>query len=123
MTTILVGRQPIAGRSSSSIDEKKPDFGSLASEKVVDQVPPLGAPTEQTTSIWSLRKQTHRDLDAIATQPSVFDDPVTLKAYHPPPQYENTHRFNPLARWTWREEKVSLTLTSLLITLTFQHFF
>jgi hypothetical protein len=46
------------------------------------------------------------DLDAIATQPSVFDDPCTLEAYRPPPKYENSHRFNHLARWTWREEKV-----------------
>ncbi|KAG1754764.1 major facilitator superfamily domain-containing protein [Suillus paluster] len=50
----------------------------------------------------------HRiDLDSIATQPSVFDDPLTLEVHRPPPQYENTHRFDPDARWTWREEKVS----------------
>jgi hypothetical protein len=53
--------------------------------------------------------QKHRiDLDSVATQPSVFDDPVTLEVYRPPPEYENTHRFDPDARWTWREEKVSV---------------
>lgn len=53
--------------------------------------------------------QRHRvDLDSVATQPSVFDDPVTLEVYRPPPEYENTHRFDPDARWTWREEKVSV---------------
>jgi len=46
------------------------------------------------------------DLDAVATQPSVFDDPVTLELYRPPQSYENTHRFDPNARWTFREERV-----------------
>jgi len=35
----------------------------------------------------------------------VFDDPKTLEIYRPPPVYENAHRFDPDARWTWREEK------------------
>jgi len=46
------------------------------------------------------------DLDAVATQPSVFDNPVTLELYRPPQSYENTHRFDPNARWTFREERV-----------------
>ncbi|TEB38748.1 MFS general substrate transporter [Coprinellus micaceus] len=90
--------------SSFSGDEK----GSKVSVTAVDaKVPPLGAPLdEQTgnpfTSIF--KRKTKTELEAIATQPSVFDDPTSLEAYRPPPQYENTHRFNPLARWTWREE-------------------
>ena len=47
-----------------------------------------------------------RDLDAIATQPSVFDNPVTLELYRPPQSHENAHRFDPNARWTFREESV-----------------
>jgi hypothetical protein len=49
-------------------------------------------------------------LDSIATQPSVFDEPKGLAAYHPPTSYENAHRFDPAARWTWREERVCLQL-------------
>lgn len=57
-----------------------------------------------TTSFW--RRLAKHDLDAIATQPSVFDDPVTLELYRPPQSYENAHRFDPNARWTFREERV-----------------
>jgi hypothetical protein len=46
------------------------------------------------------------DLDALATQYSVFDDPEIAKLYEPGPDYEGRHRYDPALRWTLREELV-----------------
>ncbi|KAI3622226.1 major facilitator superfamily transporter [Moniliophthora roreri] len=87
-----------------SYDDTSSEKGS--SHSLNQERPPLGTPVEQTGgSLWRRWKRADVDLDSIATQPSVFDDPITLEAYRPPPQYENAHRFDPDARWTWREEK------------------
>jgi hypothetical protein len=74
-----------------------------------DDTPPLASSAARDRNrLWRgfwHRTEKH-DLDAVATQPSVFDDPVTLELYRPPPSYENTHRFDSNARWTFREEQV-----------------
>ena len=93
--------------SSISGDEKGSKVSVVVKESTI---PPLGAPVEDSdgnpfTSIF--RRKNKTELDSIATQPSVFDDPVSLESYRPPKEYENAHRFDPLARWTWREENVS----------------
>lgn len=48
------------------------------------------------------------DLDAPATQPSVFDIPELCTVYEPPDSWENKKNWDPQLRWTWREENVVL---------------
>jgi hypothetical protein len=70
--------------------------------EVYPSIPPLGASAAEKR-FWFQRNKTY-DPNAVATQHSVFDDPDTLKEYQPPESWENIHRFDPLARWTWGEE-------------------
>lgn len=52
----------------------------------------------------SFRRKKSLNLNDIATQPSVSDDPERARYFYPSENYENRHRFDPEARWTWAEE-------------------
>lgn len=106
MTTVLptsaFKRSEKLDDASDRVSETKGDISSIHTI----EIPPLGEPIAEDGKRRPFWKRKRRDPDAIATQPSVFDDPTTLEFYRPPPVYENAHRFDPLFRWTWREEQV-----------------
>jgi hypothetical protein len=84
-------------KASVSVDERR-----VSTDDLVDEPP---KPFRWTS--WLLRqKYTPIDLDAISTRRSVYDDPVLAEHYMPRADYENIHRLDIGARWTYREEKV-----------------
>ncbi|KAF2658344.1 MFS general substrate transporter [Lophiostoma macrostomum CBS 122681] len=83
---------------------------------VSDDAPPLGAPHAEKR-FWFQRQKASYDPNAIATLPSVYDNPDTAKQYQPREDWENLHRFNPLARWTWGEENKLIRKIDLRIMI------
>lgn len=75
----------------------------------------LGVPSDEKR-FWFQRGKSY-DPNAVATQPSVFDDPETAKHYQPRADWENLHRFDPSARWTWKEEYAVLRKIDLRIMI------
>ncbi|GLB39069.1 putative transporter [Lyophyllum shimeji] len=85
------------------VDEKalQVDLKSIASDDLQD-----AEPKPFQLFDWLFRRHTLKplDLDSIATRRSVHDDPDLAEHYWPKPGYENMHRFDTKARWTYREE-------------------
>ncbi|KAM5353492.1 hypothetical protein ACJ41O_000142 [Fusarium nematophilum] len=73
------------------------------------------APIVPITALFRRRKDF--DENAVATQPSVYDNPETAVYFQPHPRYENLHRFDPSFRWTWGEELPLINKMDWRITL------
>lgn len=88
---------------SSSIADRK-DLATSSGVSSVDGNLVDEAQTRRRLIDIVLRRKNAIDLDSIATVRSVYDDPDLAPHYQPTSMYENLHRFDPKARWTYREE-------------------
>lgn len=81
---------------------------AVDSKESIDLLPPEDEVPKFKDLLFNRAKFVTHDASAIATRRSVYDDPVLAPHYWPKAKYENLHRFDPKARWTFAEERVSI---------------
>ncbi|GAA5850504.1 hypothetical protein JCM8547_001896 [Rhodosporidiobolus lusitaniae] len=126
---VALASQPAVLKSKSSSDDDLPrgkersnsessslyDVKAHAAFAVAGEEPPsTGAAFLQLLGL--KKKGKVDDLDAIATQESVFDGPLA-EHYQIHPKWENRAAFDPSLRWTYREERAVTRKIDLKILL------
>ncbi|KIM42149.1 hypothetical protein M413DRAFT_70680 [Hebeloma cylindrosporum] len=102
-------KNPESFTGDSSSIEKEKDFGDVDTHSVDDSlVDAQPEPFKLYNFLFRRHLYKSKDLDAISTRRSVYDDPHLAPHYWPKPEYENIHRFDVKLRWTAREERALL---------------
>ena len=85
----------------------------------VEELSNLAEPDKELRSpwLWARQSQKPADLNAIATQRSVYDDPALVQFYFPRADHENLKAFDIGERWTYNEENKVKRKTDIRIFL------
>ncbi|KAJ7098336.1 allantoate permease [Mycena epipterygia] len=95
----------ISKKPSVDVDQLKADDVKLVIAETDDLVDNEPLPVKWTAWLFRRHETQPLDPDTVSTRRSVYDDPDLAALYWPKDEYENLHRFDPKARWTYREEQ------------------